>query len=63
MSLVKKGGSPFSKGSAVLPKEPEEARPKPKKPFKENKSQPPKRDSEELREIKQILAKNKESAE
>ncbi len=57
MSWVKKGENPFSKSLPVLPKEPKPA--KEKKGFPKRKSA--KRDSKELAEIKQILAK-KQSA-
>jgi len=55
MSWVKKGENPFSKGVPVLPKE---IKPANKKKFA--KKEPSRRDSEELKEIKQILGKKKE---
>lgn len=56
MSWVKKGENPFSKGVTVLPKEIKPAKEKKKPP----KKQTARRESEELKEIKQILAKKKE---
>jgi flagellar protein FlaI len=56
MSWVKKGENPFSKGVTVLPNEIKPAKEKKKPP----KKQPARRESEELKEIKQILAKKKE---
>ncbi|MCJ7816443.1 MAG: type II/IV secretion system ATPase subunit, partial [Candidatus Aenigmarchaeota archaeon] len=52
MSWVKKGENPFSKGITVLPKEIKPAKEKKKPP----KKQTARRESEELKEIKQILA-------
>ena len=57
MSWVKKGENPFSKGVPALPKEI-----KPAKEKKSPKKQSARRESEELKEIKHILAKKKESS-
>jgi flagellar protein FlaI len=65
MAWVKKGGNPFSKEGSILPKKPAKAsKEKMGKKRKSRGLQPKKhakRDSEELKEIKEILAKKKES--